>query len=537
MMLFWDSQIKFNSDLTNRILFTSKKFWSAKGIQDNFIKFGHRLLLSYINYSLNSLSVEQAYKNYLTNCNCHDIESGAIQFVSLIINTDKRNIEMDVQVALRMLGETILSVGSNQQSFPFEAKKYQSPTMDNQVYDTKYIRVDSTSNEFLQKLAEQPDEHVDGSLEPYVNPELTFYNYLTGRSGSVEISELIYPNRRYLITARPLGGKTRLLREITTRRKHYNVILSINLADFATAGIPDIYAYAARTYIRLLELSPTRQMALRNWIEMGDLNGQILWMLDSWDGISDEKYGFISTAINPLNSFLLATTNQQNAKYWLQPQPTANYDTCALHGQIAIKPFTDEQIKMYISMRNEAFDEQNCSAQVAHTLAQKLPGFARIPGGLKYITDNAHVDDTDLFPLDLIMNYPVDPDAMDSAQKISYWLVSYPGFLETIFNRNGRYVITTSEVINAANMFCTEFALHVNMLIQKCIRGKLLWEVESDMYEWVVPEIWFIIIAQNLYRLKREFSYFFAKQLYDQNPNDQFRHTIMEFVIRKLADH
>lgn len=510
LMLFFDTNI-IHGEINLPV--AEKSYTSVADTKKIFLAAGSKLLPLYIRECIRSTDVQESFINFLTREGRGSLEEGAKLFTLFIVNTSTKNLETDVQAVLRDLGNRILQViddlGHESEIFEcadsvmVETQSGASTSdIPSPVETTLAITTLATSRGgFPVSREDQPPGQrtymLEDVLGPFVEPHMEIHNFMTGTTEKATLDQIIQPGSRYLLTAPPWGGKTRIQREIATREKGHNITdLFIDLNDFVHSGIHDIYAYTARTLRNLWDVPPKHLPEIRERLEVYDQSGKILWHLDKWDDVDAGLRPGLAISIAPLQWWLLSTANPHRAAQLFQPGIATARDTAVLHGMITVLPFDKAQIGEYISQYYELYQDDGVSAGRIQTLAGQLPGLATLPGGLEYLAEQSVSDNTSL---NLLKCFITNQLALDSTRNIIQKLFEKWAIIELIPSdlTDECFLLDPNTLVGRlAHRDRQQAENDVAGWFSNAVSGKILAEIPGRKFEFTVPEIGFWLIAE-----------------------------------------
>ena len=218
---------------------------------------------------------------------------------------------------------------------------------------------------------------------PFIEPAIEFWDFATYKTHELTLKD--YPvlvNGRSLMTAPPLGGKTRMHAVMIQLHhvQHLGPVFYLDLEDFAYSSL-SFFAYASRELSVRFHLDRARLSWVQDRLFSADFANQILWHLDGWDRVPEEHKPNVAIRLRDLSQFLLSTSDPARTRQLLE----ANKHR--LNGVVRLLPFDDMRIEEYINAYVHLDDEVSVSR--LQELAKQLPNLAKLPGGLEHICAQA----------------------------------------------------------------------------------------------------------------------------------------------------
>lgn len=222
---------------------------------------------------------------------------------------------------------------------------------------------------------------------PFVEPALEFWDFATYKTYPLTLQE--YPSlvhRRCLMSAPPLGGKTRMHAVMMQqhRVRQLGPVFYVDLEDFAYSGLP-FFAYASRELSVRFHLERERVSWIQEKLFSADFANHIFWHLDGWDRIPEEHKPGVAIRLRDPGQFLLSTGDPVRTRQLLE----ANKHR--LSGIVRLLPFDARRIEEYIQGYVHLDDE--VSAARLKVLSEQLPNLAKLPGGLEHLCTHARLVD------------------------------------------------------------------------------------------------------------------------------------------------
>ena len=146
----------------------------------------------------------------------------------------------------------------------------------------------------------------------YIEPNLVYTEISSGNKVDILMLEFIPTiEHKTILTAPPMCGKTRLMREIADRNLYPIQQLYINLENFSHSGQSNIYRYAARGIVESQNMNPSNLERIQAQLEIMDMQQKIYWHLDGWDAVEYNWRAQIATAINAIHNGVITTVDAE----------------------------------------------------------------------------------------------------------------------------------------------------------------------------------------------------------------------------------
>jgi hypothetical protein len=366
--------------------------------------------------------------------------------------------------------------------------------------------------DYRVQFKEWLDKH---RIDPYIEPALV----LIDEQGNPSLASagMVDHFPGFTILAGLTGsGKTRFLIEAASRRSATNqsdeISIFIDLADYTQSGLPDLFEYVSAKLLSASQLSIEFAELRRQLWEM-ERRKRVYWYMDSWERILPLDRQRLFNRLAMLSNVLLATDNAQeymeNVKRFNAGLPIRS---------ICIQPL--DRAKQYELIQEYSKGDQN-RQEALTALAQQLPGMSALSAGLHYLSKvrvaslaeillgflNSHQTGKGHPPVSLSVTRRGHTSIIDwgnpyvnSVFEIVAALQQRgPGkqFDVTRLERLDRIIL--GSYLSPKTKSLESRMKQADDLFQAGCHGGLLYRTELNKYEFVVPEVGYLMAAVAVY--------------------------------------
>jgi hypothetical protein len=284
------------------------------------------------------------------------------------------------------------------------------------------------------------------------------------------------------------------------------------MADYARSGLTDLYEYVSDKLLSTFQLSIAFGKLRRQLWEM-ERRKRVYWYMDNWDRIlPDHRQGMLYR-LAMLSNVLLATNNAQE---YMENIRRFKYDLPIR--SIFIQPL--DKAKQNELIREYSKRDQNRQDALT-VLAQQLPGMSALPAGLHYLTEVRVASIAEILLGFLSsrqtgMGHP--PVNLSVPRRGHSCIIDWGNpYVNSVFEivaalqQRGpgkQFDVTRLErmdqIILGAHLSPKTKSLESRMkqadeLFQAGCHSGLLYRTELDKYEFVVPEVGYLMAAMAVY--------------------------------------
>lgn len=234
-------------------------------------------------------------------------------------------------------------------------------------------------HDFQEVYKRRMQEKLSGlDSQPFVRPELQV-EAVNGNLVLADLDDLNNLQGLCLLAGLPGGGKSYLQAWAARQRllDGGDLDIFVNLDEYSRSGLSSLFEFTADRLRRDFDL-PAGQDELRSSLIELDREGKILWRVDNWDRLRPEESERALVGLVGLTNALISTADPQKVTKMMQER-SLEIPQRVFH----ILPWSRAKQDEYLTLYEQVHPE--FQPDLALSLMEQLPGLARLPAGMAHL--------------------------------------------------------------------------------------------------------------------------------------------------------